>query len=232
MSHREEIFRNIEEIKEKISSARDRSNNQNNIILVAVTKTRPHSILETVLDLGLNHIGENRVQEAENKFAKLNDNVSIVKRMIGHLQSNKAKKAVEIFDTIDSVDSLKLAKRINHHGGRLNKNIDVLLEINTSNEKQKHGFEPVVSDELFECIQLDNICVSGLMTVGPLTREEWLIRKSFKKLVKIQDELNRQLPAQKLETLSMGMSGDYEIAIEEGSNMLRLGTALFGKRSG
>lgn len=225
------VYSNLVEIQEKISSAKAQSGNDQDIVLVAVTKTHPIIVVNTAISLGLKHIGENRIQEAEEKFSDVVFEQGVVKRMIGHLQTNKARKAVQIFDTIDSVDSLKLAKKINIHANTAKKIIEVLLEINTSSEKQKFGFNLNCFDELLECVELEGLLVKGLMTVGPLTKDENMIRKAFTKLRNLKDEINRQVsPSRKMSVLSMGMTGDYEIAIEEGSNMIRIGSALFGKR--
>ncbi|MCH7762227.1 MAG: YggS family pyridoxal phosphate-dependent enzyme [Candidatus Marinimicrobia bacterium] len=225
------VYSNLVEIQEKISSAKAQSGNDQDIALVAVTKTHPIIVVNTAISLGLKHIGENRIQEAEEKFSDVVFEQGVVKRMIGHLQTNKARKAVKIFDTIDSVDSLKLAKKINIHANTAKKIIEVLLEINTSSEKQKFGFNPNYSEELLECIELEGLLVKGLMTIGPLTKDENMIRKAFTKIRNLKDEINKQVsPSRKMSVLSMGMTGDYEIAIEEGSNMIRIGSALFGKR--
>ncbi len=225
------IYSNLVEIQEKISSAKVRSGNNQKITLVAVTKTHPIIVVKTAVSLGLNHIGENRVQEAEEKFSGVVFEPGVVKRMIGHLQTNKARKAVQIFDSVDGVDSLKLAKKISALAKESSKTIEILLEINTSSEEQKFGFNPTCSDELLESIETEGLLVKGLMTVGPLTNKENMIRGAFTNLRKLKDEINRQIsPSRKLSVLSMGMTGDYEIAIEEGSNMIRVGTALFGRR--
>lgn len=225
------VYSNLVKIQEKISSAKAQSGNNQDIEIVAVTKTHPIIVVKTAILLGLKYIGENRIQEAEEKFSDVVFKQGVVKRMIGHLQTNKAKKAIQIFDTIDSVDSLRLAKKINLHANTAEKIIEVLLEINTSGEKRKFGFNPKCSDELLECIELESLLVKGLMTLGPLTNDENMIRVAFTKLRDLKDEINRQVsPARRISVLSMGMTGDYEIAIEEGSNMIRVGTALFGKR--
>lgn len=225
------VYSNLVEIQEKISYAKTLSGNNQDIALVAVTKTQPIIIVKTAISLGLNHIGENRIQEAEEKFSDVIFEPGVVKRMIGHLQTNKAKKAIQIFNTIDSVDSLKLAKKISHHANTAEKTVEVLLEINTSNEKQKFGFNPNSVDELLECIEQRGLLVKGLMTIGPLTKDENIIRRAFAKLRDLKDEINRQVSlSTQMSILSMGMTGDYEIAIEENSNMIRIGSALFGKR--
>ncbi len=131
-----------------------------------------------------------------------------------------------MFDTIDSVDSIKLAKKIDKKGLA----VQVLLEVNTSGERQKHGFNPEDIDGMIAATETQNIIVKGLMTVGPLTGNEQKIRKSFTLLRELKDEINSQLSANKLTELSMGMSSDFEIGVEEGSTMVRIGSALFGRR--
>jgi len=153
----------------------------------------------------------------------------LTKRFIGHLQSNKVKKCIELFDTIDAVDSLGLAQKINIKAKTLNKTIPTLLEINTSGEPQKHGFKPDQIEEMLLCVEASNLNVTGLMTVGPRTENKEKIRTAFVDLRDLRDFLNNNNQTI-LTDLSMGMSGDYEIAAEEGSTMVRIGTALFGKR--
>ena len=135
-----------------------------------------------------------------------------------------------MFDTIDSVDSLKLARKISNAALRLEKTIPVLLEINTSGESQKNGFSPNQIDEIGECFQESNIKIDGLMTVGPRTTNTEKIRESFIQLRELRDLINQSFNQPNMRELSMGMSGDYEIAVEEGSTMVRLGTVLFGRR--
>lgn len=154
----------------------------------------------------------------------------LTKRFIGHLQSNKVKKCIELFDTIDAVDSLGLAQKINIKAKTLNKTIPTLLEINTSGEPQKHGFKPDQIEEMLLCVEASNLNVTGLMTVGPRTKNKEKIRAAFVKLRNLRGLLNNKTNQKVLTDLSMGMSGDYEIAAEEGSTMVRVGTALFGKR--
>ena len=152
--------------------------------------------------------------------------------MIGHLQSNKINKALSIFDTIDSIDTVSLAKKISAKIENKDQNIQTLLEINTSYEQNKFGFLPEDNEGMLESIELTNINVRGLMTLGPNTNNAIEIERSFSRLRKTKEKLNKQLPKElQLTELSMGMSGDYEIAIRQGSTMVRLGSALFGSRS-
>lgn len=222
---------NVDAVKESIANAQQRSGNNSPVKIVAITKTHPPELISDVINVGLKSIGENRVQEAEDKFSKIPEILPMVtKRLVGHLQSNKINKALQIFDTIDSVDSLKLAKKI---GGKVpqGKTFPVLLEVNTSGESAKFGFEPVGIDELLACTEIRGIEVQGLMTVGPLTSDKNEIRNAFVTLGKLFDNLKSQLSSNnKFVELSMGMSNDFEIAVEEGATMVRLGTVLFGPR--
>ena len=199
--------------------------------VVAVTKTHPFSAIQEVYNKGVVSIGENRVQEAAQKFRSFEKMPKMTKRFIGHLQTNKVKKCVELFDTIDSVDSLRLIKKISNHALKSNKTVPVLLEINTSGETQKHGFLTSEIDEMLRCFDEKSTRIGGLMTVGPMTADKEKIRGAFKKLKELQTDLNNRLGNNQLKELSMGMSGDYQIAVEEGSTMVRVGRALFGARN-
>jgi hypothetical protein len=220
----------IKSIRSKIESAQKRGGFSHPVQLIAVTKTHPFSLIQECYDAGITAIGENKIQEASQKFESFENMQDITRRFIGHLQSNKVKKCLKMFDTIDSVDSLKLAKRISNAALSLKKTVPVLLEINTSGEVQKHGFLPNQLDEIIECFNETNIKIEGLMTVGPKTTEEKKTRDSFIQLRKTRDSISELLNQPNLRELSMGMSGDYEIAVEEGSSVVRLGTALFGNR--
>ena len=220
----------IKSIRSKIESAQKRGGFSHPVQLIAVTKTHPFSLIQDCYDAGITAIGENKIQEASQKFESFENMQDITRRFIGHLQSNKVKKCLKMFDTIDSVDSLKLAKRISNAALSLKKTVPVLLEINTSGEVQKHGFLPNQLDEIIECFNETNIKIEGLMTVGPKTTEEKKTRDSFIQLRKTRDSISQLLNQPNLRELSMGMSGDYEIAAEEGSSVVRLGTALFGNR--
>ena len=227
------IKENIESVKERIVTAQLRSSNKTPIKIVAITKTHPASIIVETLQAGLDTIGENRVQEAEYKFPEIAEILpKITKRLVGHLQSNKINKALNIFDTIDSVDSLKLASKIGRKAVSLKRTIPVLLEINTSGESAKFGFDPDNLDEMLACFEIPGIELQGLMTVGPLTSDNKRIRDAFISLQELHNSIKRQLTknVDKFTELSMGMSGDFDIAVEEGATMVRLGTVLFGQR--
>ncbi len=190
-----------------------------NVKLIAVTKTRTVEEIKEVIGSGITCIGENRVQEAEEKFPYL---PKVEKHMIGSLQTNKVKSAVELFDMIQSVDSLKLAKEIDKRCKTINKVMPVLIEVNIGDESSKHGIKlEDVKNFVKEISQLKNISIQGLMCVAPLVSPEEA-RPYFKKMKQAFESING------LKWLSMGMSNDYKVAIEEGSNMVRIGTAIFG----
>ena len=175
----EEIYLNIDKAK-----AAQKRNDQPKII--AVTKTHPFSAIEDVYNCGIFSIGENRVQEASNKFQSFNKMPNLTKRFIGHLQSNKVKKCMELFDTIDTVDSLKLIRKISKQASEKTRVFPVLLEVNTSGEQQKHGFLPSETDEMLRCFDEPCVNVEGLMTVGPLTQNRQKIRESFRRLKELR----------------------------------------------
>lgn len=226
------IAERLSQVRENIAAAQIRSSVQKEVTIVAVTKTHAPQTIIDIYNAGNMVIGESRVQEAANKFPCLPTLPGLIKRMIGHLQTNKVNRAIELFDTIDAVDSVKLATRIARRSQAEGIEIPVLLEINTTDEPSKFGFSPDKIDEMLECCEITGLVVQGLMTVGPLTGGETATRAAFIKVRTIKEELSCQLSekTEKLPVLSMGMSGDYQIAVEEGSTMVRLGTTLFGPR--
>ncbi|MAJ50255.1 MAG: YggS family pyridoxal phosphate-dependent enzyme [Flammeovirgaceae bacterium] len=223
--------RNLSLIKENVDRAIKRSRYKNTVEIVAVTKTRSFQSIITAHNFGIKSIGENKIQEAEKKFQLLDEMPGLTKRFIGHLQTNKVKKCVHLFDSIDSVHSLKLIKKISTESKKINKKTPVLLEINTSEEKQKKGFLKNSVEEILLCFEQENVEIRGLMTMAPFTNDEILIRDSFAFLRQLKTELSQILKTDKLKELSMGMSNDYEIAIEEGATQVRIGTTLFGPRT-
>ena len=154
----------------------------------------------------------------------------VKKRFIGHLQSNKTKKCVSAFDTIDSIHSVKLLKKVSKEGKKAQKKMKVLLEVNTGKEIQKKGFSPQDLDEMILCFGVENVQIEGLMTMAPFTKNENTIRTCFSSLRNLKNKINNIIQPNCLKHLSMGMSNDYEIAIEEGATQVRLGTVLFGER--
>ena len=224
------LEQNLKDVLNKIKKEKEKSSFKQEVQLIAVTKTRSISIIKECYNLGLRNIGENRVQEAAEKFIHFDGFEKTKKRFIGHLQTNKVNKCLNLFDTIDSVDSYRLASKIDTSARNKNIKIECLLEINTSGEKQKHGFKPETNKELLSCFDLKNLNIAGLMTVGPNTQDKNKIRKSFSLLREIKESINKNISTNVLTELSMGMSGDYDIGIQEGSTMVRVGTGLFGKR--
>ncbi len=198
--------------------------------LVGVAKTRSPEELQEAVDAGIRIIGENYVQEAEKAYQKIG---AVVKwHMIGHLQSNKAKKAVRIFDMIETVDSIKLAGAIDSACGNIGKVMPVLIEINSGEESQKAGVMPEGAVSLIkEMTGLKNIRIMGLMTMGPFSGDPEDARPYFRRTREIFEDIKmKNLPGVEMKYLSMGMSNSYKVAIEEGANMVRIGTKIFGER--
>jgi len=221
---------NLVKIKEKISSIQEKTGLQNKVEIVAVTKTHPFQIIRNSYEAGFLSIGENRIQEASAKFESFELMPDLKKRFIGHLQSNKIKKCTNLFDTIDTVDNIKLLKKISKVIEKKKRKTSVLLQINTSKDAQKKGFSPLDIENILACFEIEGVIIEGLMTMAPFTNNKKVIRESFKKLRELKEEINAQLKNERISELSMGMSNDYKIAIEEGSTMIRLGTSLFGAR--
>ena len=217
-------------IKSNIRTALKEAGRQDTIEVVAATKTRSFDTIIQAYSCGITSIGENRIQEAEKKFLSFSTMPKMKRRFIGHLQTNKVNKCLDMFDTIDSLDSTKLATKISNRIIKTNQQIECLIEVNTSGDKNKKGFAPDKINEMLECTTLENINIVGLMTLGPGSQKEQETRKSFSLLKNIKETLNNKIGNQQISTLSMGMSNDFTIAIEEGSNMVRLGTVLFGPR--
>jgi len=220
---------NISGILDKITAICQRiGRDSGEIVLVGVTKFADASQINEAIQSGLKHIGENKVQEAQKKFSLIKDSgLKVTRHMIGHLQTNKVKHALESFDLIQSVDSLKLAATLEVQAAKLNKNIDILLQVNTAGEEQKYGCEPSETvDFVSEIFKLKHIRLRGLMTIAPMVQDKDIVRQCFKDLCILRDQINKKFQIQ-LKYLSMGMTNDYEIALEEGSNMIRIGRAIF-----
>jgi len=201
------------------------------IEIVAVSKTRTLEEIHAVVACGAKIVGENRVQEARDKFVEPTRDFQL--HMIGHLQSNKAKQAIELFDVVQSVDSLKIAGELDKEAGKAGRRMEVLIEVNSSGEEQKYGFPPTkVIDAVGEMAEFPNLKLSGLMTVGPLTDDEIEIRQAFQETRQLFEMTSRAVAGlEGFSVLSMGMTDDFELAIAEGSTMVRIGRALFGPRS-
>ncbi|RMG68806.1 MAG: YggS family pyridoxal phosphate-dependent enzyme [Calditrichaeota bacterium] len=225
------LERNLEKVHQRIAAAARRAGRRpEEITLVAVTKTVPAPLVQAALDRGVTHIGENRVQEARDKLPQLQG--PFTAHLIGHLQRNKVKYAVRLFDMIQSVDSLALAEEIDRRCQRENRTIPVLIEVNTSGEASKFGCRPQEALQLLRAMdRLPNLRVQGFMTIALFSKDLEQVRPCFKLLHSIYQEA-QTIPLQhgKISVLSMGMSSDFEVAIEEGATMVRIGSAIFGPR--
>ena len=229
------IPENIASIRDRIAAAACRAGRQpEDIALMAVSKTFPAERIREAYDAGLRMFGENRVQEFAGKANALRDLHSAEWHLIGHLQTNKATKAVELFAAVDSVDSLRLAQKLNASAQQLGKKLKVLIEINVGGEAAKSGVAPE-SLELEELLsaapELEHLEFRGLMTIPPFNDDPREARPYFGKLRDLRDQIARRLPGFNMRELSMGMSHDFEVAIEEGSTCVRVGTAIFGERT-
>jgi PLP dependent protein len=209
-----------------------RSSMPDGIDLVAAAKTRTIDEVRTCLDAGIRIIGHNYVQEAESMIAALGRQAATW-TMIGHLQRNKVKTAVQLFDTIQTVDSLRLAERIDRECAKVNRVMPILIEINAARESQKSGVAPEHAPSLIQDIaKLESVRIQGLMTMGPWVDSPEDLRPIFRRVKALFDAISReQIPSVSMETLSMGMSDSYRVAIEEGATMIRVGTGIFGPRS-
>jgi len=218
-----DIERNLRELEKRIARACERvGRSPNEITLVAVTKTVEPPLIKQAFEAGIRNFGENRVQEAEKKIEQLSTlQPPPTWHLVGHLQTNKVKKAVEIFDIIQSVNSIRLAEAISH---RAQQRLPILLQVNVSGEASKNGFPPSeVSQAVEQISRLTNLEIKGLMTIAPLVDDPEEVRWVFRQLRLLRDSLG-------LEHLSMGMSDDSEVAIEEGATIVRIGRAIFGER--
>lgn len=223
------ITENLKILEDRISlKCCECNRNRSEIKLIAVSKTQPVEIIEEALLTGIKDFGENKAQELRDKSELLGADFHW--HFIGHLQTNKVKYIISSAEYIHSVDSIKLADDIDKKARQINKVQKILLEVKTSDEEAKHGLADYkeIFDTVKFCIRAENLDVTGLMTMAPFTEDKLVIRSCFKKLKKIKDELSNS--GFNLTELSMGMTNDYEIAIEEGATMLRIGTAIFGER--
>ena len=225
----ETIKNNLEIIREKIKKAAFKANRKpEEIKLVAVTKTATIEQIKEAISAGVKIIGENKVQEAKEKYQILSADIEW--HLVGHLQTNKVKYAIEIFDCIHSVDSIKLAQEIDKRSLQFGKTTNVLLEVNVSGEETKYGIKPEeVEPFLKEISEFSRIRVRGLMTIAPIAEDKEEVRPYFRKLRELSEEIkNKNIKNVKMDYLSMGMTEDFEVAIEEGANMVRIGRGIFG----
>lgn len=193
--------------------------------LIGVTKTVPADVVGEAIRAGLTDLGENRVQEAQAKRAALTASGPVRWHLIGHLQRNKVKQALELFGVIHSVDSLALANELDRHAGQRGTRVDALVQVNVSGEATKFGCAPQEAVSLAHSVtRLAHLRLVGLMTMAPFAEDPEAARPHFRRLRQVRDEIDASLK------LSMGMSGDFEVAIEEGADFVRIGTAIFGER--
>ncbi|MFY9680487.1 MAG: YggS family pyridoxal phosphate-dependent enzyme [Candidatus Sulfotelmatobacter sp.] len=229
------VAASIASIQQRIAiAARRAGRNSDEVALMAVTKTQPPERIREAYEAGQRLFGENRVQDFAAKAGTLQDLQNAEWHMIGHLQTNKAAKTAELFRAVDSVDSLKLAETLDAAARKLDQKLDMLIEINVGGEAAKSGVapdSPALEELLLAAPRLEALVFRGLMTVPPFTDDPEGARPYFRKLRELRDAIAaRGLPAVAMQQLSMGMSHDFEVAIEEGSTCVRLGTAIFGER--
>jgi len=217
-------------VKKNISNALNKTGRSlDEIKLVAVSKTKPVEMILEAYNLGLRDFGENKAQELKTKVAELPKDINW--HFIGHLQTNKVKEVVQVAELIHSVDSIKIAGEINKRASAIEKVQNILIEVNTSDEDTKFGLSSIeqVKEIALFCTEASNLNLCGLMTMAPFTENKKILRNCFIKLREMKEKLNYN--GFNLKELSMGMTNDYEIAIEEGATIVRIGTALFGKRN-
>ena len=226
---KEKVQKVVSDINE---ACRQAGRNPSEVTLVAVTKYAPLDAIQESIDAGILNIAENRVQEAEKKFpVLLAKNPQVRSHIIGHLQSNKAKDAIKVCSLIQSVDTLKLAGEIEKQAAKLNQTVDILVQFNTAEEEQKFGAGTEEALVVMEGIsRLEHVRVKGLMCMAPYTEDQGIIRRTFADLRSIREQVKVRFGGHsriEMGIMSMGMSGDYKIAIEEGSTMIRVGSAIF-----
>lgn len=223
------IIENYNKIREEIKNIPGKTGaDHDDIKIVAVSKTFPATVIQQAIDQGLALFGENKIQEAKQKIPELKGGFTF--HLVGHLQSNKAKEAVQLFDLIHSIDKFSTAEKVNAEAEKINKTQKILIQVNTSAEDSKSGTETENAVNLIkDILTLRNISILGLMTIGPFTDDKNRIRQSFGMLRELLIEANARLGTD-MKELSMGMSSDYKIAVEEGATLLRIGSAIFGHR--
>jgi pyridoxal phosphate enzyme (YggS family) len=229
---REQLAENVARVRANINRAAEKKgSNPADITLVAVSKTKPLELVQAAYTMGVRDFGENRVQEALSKSADFHP-ADLHWHLIGHLQSNKASKVVGPFACIHSVDSLHLAQILDHHAQQQGKSVSILLQVNIAGETSKEGMTPEETPELArQILALPGLRVEGLMTIAPLVADPEEVRPVFRSLRQLRDRLRDEAPGSTWSQLSMGMTDDYMVAIEEGATLVRVGRALFGARA-
>jgi PLP dependent protein len=228
----ERLKRVLEPVRQRMDAARARSGRADEVRLIAVTKGHPLAAIEAAWRAGIADIGENRVQELDEKRSAFAGGADGPRwHLIGHLQRNKVRRALVLCDMIHSVDSLRLARELSKEAQRAGREVRALVQVNVSGETTKGGFDVRASlADIAEAGQLPGLSIEGLMTMAPWTEDESIIRDTFARTRQLLDRCAAEGVALRGRELSMGMSADFEIAIEEGSTMIRLGTTLFGER--
>lgn len=230
---KDQVEARLAEVTERIEAAARRAGRRaSDVEILPVTKGHPAGGIEIVKALGVDRIGENRVPEAEAKRLELGPTPGVAWHLIGRLQRNKARRAVRLFDVVESVDSVRLASTLNRIVGEERREaVEVLVQVNTSGEAAKAGLGPDVAlDVVAEICELPGLRVAGLMTMAPFTADESVVRPAFRGAARLLERCRAEIPDFEGKALSMGMSNDFEIAIEEGSTRVRLGTVLLGER--
>jgi len=230
----EGICENLAAVRERIAEAARRTGRDpSEVTLVAVTKTRTPAEIVEAYDAGVRHVGENRVEEAAVKRPRL-DLRGLAWHMVGHVQSRKARQTVDLFDVVHSVDSVKLARRLDAQAAERSRVLPILIEVNVSGEATKYGFSLADRDALEravgEIVSLPHLRVDGLMTVAFITTDPEQVRPVFASLRELRDALRARFPEGNWRHLSMGMTDDFEVAVEEGATLVRIGRAIFGPR--
>lgn len=229
------VTQNFIDITKNINTALQKQMNKPSITrsvkVLGVTKNHSTAVIREAITAGITAIGENRIQEALHKYEEMGSSVEW--HLIGHLQTNKVRQAVPIFDLIHSVDSERLAVEINKAAGKINKRQNVLIQVNVAGEETKYGVQSKKATALARFINnLENVCLCGLMTIAPFYEQPEEARPVFRELYQVFAELKAEnLANARLDCLSMGMTNDYMVAIEEGANLVRIGTGLFGTRN-
>jgi pyridoxal phosphate enzyme (YggS family) len=229
-----EAGRRLEAVRERIRRAAERAGRDPaTVTLIAVSKTMPASAVRDMAGAGQRVFGENRIQEAKDKIPEVDaagDGTPLTWRLVGHLQRNKVKPALDVFHHLDSIDSFRLLEAVSEEAGRRGRRVPVLLQFNCSGEETKGGFGPSECSRVAEAIAVhEGVTVEGLMTIGPLAPDPEAARPAFRRLRELREELEAA-SGRPLPQLSMGMSGDLEVGIAEGATLVRVGTALFGPR--
>ena len=221
----------LAEVRERIAAAQGRAGREGSpVTLVAVTKTHPPASARAAVAAGISDLAENRVQDLEEKVREVPDS-GAVWHLIGHLQRNKVRRALPLFDLLHSLDSIRLAEELSRVAAETARTVRVLVQVNTSGEQAKGGFSSAEAvDAVGRIARLPGLNLEGMMTMAPFDAEEPILRITFSRARELNETVAAQVPGYEPRHLSMGMSGDYEIAVEEGSTIVRLGTILFGAR--